>query len=389
MGENETYVVDVKVSDNDKNFLNVNNSNELEVSGITLDAAVTSKEITIEGGQWATAVKTVFTGGTVPAGTTWESFLEAMLCVEKFVGSVNTSRSFTVSCGNINPGLDKTGTVEVGTKVTLGATTANATTASQSLTVSAFTYGYKIGEDGVRTTASAYTETLTPTKTKADDSLKITFTGFTTSVDGETVVATKEGNGTIAKVEMYAMAGTNKVIVAQTGDTYAANTAVTADTIYISTNLKNFYKSDKITPNTYTVTYPATSKTASDTTEYTVTGKYKYFIGDVADYSADYWDTDRSEVVRGLATTGWTNGSETISSVSHTFKEGTKQQTVVLPAAYTSVTGKDVNNGDVAFNLVKTFDFTNAQGYVSSYKVFVAPALDGLGADSKITITMK
>ena len=37
-------------------------------------------------------------------------------------------------------------------------------------------------------------------------------------VDGATVVATKEGNGTIAKVEMYAMNGTNKVVVAQTGD---------------------------------------------------------------------------------------------------------------------------------------------------------------------------
>jgi hypothetical protein len=48
-----------------------------------------------------------------------------------------------------------------------------------------------------------------------------------------------------------------------------------------------------------------------------------------------------------------------------------------------------VNNGDVTFNKVKTFDFTNKQGYVSSYSVFVAPSFDGLGADSKITITIK
>jgi hypothetical protein len=68
---------------------------------------------------------------------------------------------------------------------------------------------------------------------------------------------------------------------------------------------------------------------------------------------------------------------------------GTKQQTVVVPAKYTSVSGKDVNNGDVKFNLVKTFDFTNEQGYISSFKVFVAPATDGLGSDSKITITIK
>ena len=394
MGEEDTYVVDVKVSDDEKNFLEVNESNELEVKGITLDAAKTSKDITVEGGAWESIVKPVF-GDTVPAGTTWESFLEAMLCVEKFVGSVNTSRSFSVSCGNVNPGIkygstDANGkTLEVGTKVTLAKTTANATTASQSLTVSAFTYGYKIGADGERTTATAYTETLTPSKTKADDSLKITFTGFTTDVDGATVVPTKSGNTEIAAVTMYVMPGNNKITVAQTGDTYAASTAVTADTIYISTNLKNYYKSDKTTENTYTVSYPAASKTATDTTDYTVTGATKYFIGDiVAKNENGYWDTDRSEVVRGLATTGWTTAN-TISNVAHTFKVGTKQQAVVVPAKYTTVTGKDANQGDVAFNHVKTFDFTNAQGYVSSYKVFVAPADDGLGSDSKITITIK
>jgi hypothetical protein len=140
--------------------------------------------------------------------------------------------------------------------------------------------------------------------------------------------------------------------------------------------------------NTYTPSFVSMDKTASDSTEYTVTGAHKYFIGDITDYSADYWDTDRSSVVRGLKTSDWATAA-TISNVSHTFKLGTKQQTVVVPSTYSSVSGKDVNNGDVAFNLVKTFDFTNAQGYISSYKVFVAPAADGLGADSTIKITIK
>jgi hypothetical protein len=385
MGENDTYVVDVKVADDEKNFLNVNASNELEVKEITLDVAKTSKEITIEGGKWADAVKTVFTGGTVPAGTTWESFLEAMLCVEKFAGAISISSSFTVSCGNINPGLDKSGTVEVGTKATLNATTANATTASQSLTAKTFTYGYKIGENGVRTTATAYTETLTPVKTKSDDSLKITFTKFV-DANGETM-QTISGNSTLAKVEMYVMEGENKVVVSQTGDTYNSSSAVTADTIYVSTNLKNYYKSDKVTTNTFTVTAPVTSMTAYDSTEYKVTGAHKYYIGDVIDSSYTYWDEDRSSAVQGFATSGWVN--TTTITQEHTFKTGTKQQTVVVPSKFTTVSGKDVNNGDVTFNKVKTFDFTNKQGYVSSYSVFVAPSFDGLGADSKITITIK
>ena len=34
--------------------------------------AVTTKDITIEGGEWATAVKKVFTDGKVPSGTSWQ-----------------------------------------------------------------------------------------------------------------------------------------------------------------------------------------------------------------------------------------------------------------------------------------------------------------------------
>ena len=388
----DTYVVDVKVAadaDDKKNFLDVNTSNELEVTGITLDAAKTSKDIVVEGGAWADSVKQIF-GGTVPAGTTWEAFLEKMLCVEKYAGTITTSSAFTVSLSSaLNPGFDKSGTVEVGTKATLSKVSSLSTTASQSLTAKTFTYGYKLGEDGTYKSATAYTETLTPTLKSSSSALKVTFSGVKDAVNSGNSISTIEANGEIASKTMYIMEGENKVVVSQTGDTYTSSSAVTAGTIYVATNLKNYYKSDEVTPNTYTPTFNSIDKTATGSKEYKVTGATKYFIGDiVAKNENGYWDTDRSEVVRGLATTGWTT-ADTISNVAHTFKVGTKQQAVVVPASYTSVTGKDANQGDVAFNLVKTFDFTNAQGYISSYKVFVAPADDGLGSDSKITITIK
>ena len=385
------YTINVNVAKD--SFLKVNESNELAVTGVTLDAAVTSKDIIIEGGAWESAVKEVFTGGTVPAGTTWESFLESMLCVEKFASPLTATPSFTVSCGNINPGISKTGTVEVGTEIVLNETNANATTASQSLTIKSFAgtdgkvYGYKLGEDGAHVNSSTYQETLTPILKTSNDALKITFSNFTDKVNDGAVIATMSGNTTLPSVTMYAMEGTNKVVVSQTGDTYTSSSAVTAGTIYIATNLKNYYKEDKKTPNTYVPTFAVSDKTASDSTEYTVTGAHYYYIGDVMDYSADYWDTDRSEMIRNLSTKGWANVS-TITK-AHTFGIGTKQQTVVVPSKYTNVSGKDVNNGDVQFNLVKTFDFTNGQGYISSYNVFVAPSTDGLGSDSKITITIK
>lgn len=382
----ENNSINVKISESEDNFLGVNENNELELKEITLDAAKTSKDIVVEGGQWADAVKTVY-GGSVPAGTTWESFLEAMLCVEKFAGSITTSTAFTVSCGNINPGIDKSGTVEVGTKVTLGKTTANATTASQSLTAKTFTYGYKLGEDGSHNSSTTYTETLTPSKTESNDALKITFSNFKDAVNDGSAIEEKTGNGSIDSVEMYAMEGTNKVTVYQTGDTYTSSSAVTAGTIYVATNLKNYYKTDKSTPNTYTPTFVVTSKTASDSTEYTVTGAHKYYIGDVTEYSDEYWNTDRSEVIRGLSTYGWATSS-TISKIEHIFGIGTKQQTVVIPSSYSTVSGVDANNGTVTFNFIKEIDFTNEQGYISKYKVFVAPSQDGLTVDSKIIITI-
>ena len=382
--------VSVKIAEADaenKNFITVNDSNEMAVSGVTLDAAVTSKEILIEGGEWADSVKTAFPEGKVPAGTTLQSFLESMLCVEKFVNSVSQTTAFTVSCGNIDPGLNKSGIVEVGTPVTLNAATANNTTASQSLTVKTFTYGYKVGEGGVHNAATAYTETLTPQLSESKKTLRETFTGFRDAVTGGSVIPEKTGENTLDAVSMYAMEGNNSVTVYQTGDTYQTSTAVTAGTLYIATNLKNYYKSDKRTPNTFTPTFSQTSKTATDSTTYSVTGAHKYFVGDITDYSATYWDEDRSPVVRGLSKQDWATASTV--TVEYTFKTGTRQQTVVVPAKYSSVSGKDVNNGDVTFNLMKTFDFTNAQGFVSSFKAFVAPAPDGLGADSKITITIK
>ena len=216
--------------------------------------------------------------------------------------------------------------------------------------------------------------------------LRLSFTKFASAVQGG-AISDKSASGSIESTTMYVQEGQNSVRIYQTGDTYTSNTAVTAGTIYIATNLKNYYKSDKITPNTYTPLVPAITKTATAQTTYIVTGANKYFIGDITvKDTGTYWNENRSTEVRALAKQGWATAN-TIN-VQYTFKEGTRQQTVVVPSAYQSVTGKDVNNGDVTFNEVKTFEFTNAQGYKSMYKAFVAPAPDGLGADSIITITI-
>ena len=369
-----------------KNYLKVNEDNSLSVEEIGLDDTVTTEDIQVNGGAWASDIKEIY-GDTIPVGTSFQDFLKAMSCKEYFINDVTIVSSFTVNCGNIDPGIDASGTVEVGTKVTLNKTVANDTTARQALTAKTFTYGYKLGENGTHTNSTEYVEKWNLTKDETSQtSLKITFTRFVDALNDGTVLETVSGNTSIDAIEMYAMEGINKVTVYQTGDTYTSSSAMTGGTIYIATNLKNYYKSDKVTPNTYTPSFPVTSKTATDSTEYSVTGAHKYYIGDITDYDADYWLVNRSSVVRGLATSGWATNK--IITTPHTFKVGTKQQTVVVPEVYKNVVGKDVNNGEVTFNYVTTFDFINGQGFVSSYNVFVAPALDGLGTDSLINITM-
>jgi hypothetical protein len=375
-----------------RNYIKVNEDNSLSVEEIGLDDAVTTEAIQVNGGAWAAAIQDIY-GDTIPVGTSFQDFLKAMSCKEYFVSDITTTSSFTVSLSSdLKPTFEgaKSGEiVEVGTKIILGAVEGLNTNARQTLSAQTFTYGYKLGENGAYNSGKVYTEALLPiiSGETGVKNLKLSFTKFASAVQGG-AISDKSASGSIGSTTIYAQEGQNLVRIYQTGDTYTSNTAVTAGTIYIATNLKNYYKSDKVTPNTYTLSVPAITKTATAQTTYTVTGANKYFIGDInVKDNGTYWNENRSTEVIALAEQGWAT-ADTIN-VQYTFKEGTRQQTVVVPSIYQSVTGKDVNNGDVTFNEVKTFEFTNAQGYKSMYKAFVAPAPDGLGADSIITITIK
>ena len=364
------YTVNVNVAED--GFLKVNEENELTVTGVTLDAAVTSKDITIEGGQWATAVKTVFTGGTVPAGTTWQSFLESMLCVEKFDTSYSMSKTFTVSCGTLGEGItgaSNNSSVEVGTKVSLKSFEANPTTASQSYTVSTFDYGYKLGEDGTYNKNTSFKETLTPSLKASNDALTATFTTFVDE-SGNTI-AKISGNTSMGEVKMRVMDGTNKVVIAQTGDTYTASSAVTAGTIYVATNLKNYYKSDKKTPNTYTPSYASEDKTATASTTYTVTGYRNTFYGttsktDAADATFIRTLTKSNKAIAAGDTISFdTNSSDghlrmviasprTIKSVKN--QTGTQDLTALLVGTKATVSVGGVDNfAPISYNV---YDYT-------------------------------
>lgn len=398
----ETNKISVKIAkdtEEKENFIEVNEDNELVLNSITLDAAVISEDIEVNGGAWADEVETVF-DGKIPAGITFEQFLKKMLKKEKFASNFNTTREFSVTLGEINPGIiasDKNingEIVEIGTRVVIGEINPTTTKAIQSLSAGTFTYGYKIGENGSLVNSQVYTEKLKPILTKTASTLQVLFTNLTSDIEGttalENIFKTKDAEEDIITIEpivAYVNKGYNSVTICQTGNTYAANTSVVGSKIYAATSLGNFYTNDEVTDNVYNVVFPETELTAMNQTIYQVTGSNKYFIGGISEYSKDYWNTNRSEEIRGLEEQGWASGN-TIE-IPYIFKEGTKQQTVAVPSEYTKVFGRDRLSGPVEFKLVNSdMNFYNSQGYVSKYNVFVAPVVDGLSVESFINITI-
>ena len=381
--ENKINVLVKESTESQANWLKVKEDNTLAVEEIGLDDAVTTKDIIVEGGQWATAVKTVYTNGIVPSGTSWQSFLESMLCVEKFAGTISTTDNFSVTCAA--PGAGITGatnnsSVEVGTKVTLAGVSAKATEASQSITVKTFTYGYKVGENGAHVNSTAYTETLTPTKTAESSDMKEVFTKFTNK-DGE-VLSTITGSDSLDAVEMYVAEGENKVVISQTGDTYASSTAVTAGTLYVATNLKNYYKTDKKTANTYTPTAKSQEKTASNSSTYTVTGYRNTFYG-----TTNSTATADADFIRELPKSGKAIVADDTLTIKTSASDGHIRMVIASPRTIKTVANK-TNTQDITVTLSnthKTVSVPGANGYAPvSYNVYDYTWSSAFGTDEWI-----
>lgn len=310
-------VIDTKNSK--KNFLKVNEENELEVKGVDADVTVTSSDIMIEGGPLAELAKQAYTDGTLPSGTTIQDFLMNMLCVEKWSATPTQTNSFTTSLtaptvaikdAATNASVAGT-TVEIGTKVKVAGGSANSSSAAQSITVKTMDYGYKIGEDGEKTTDKTYTVALTPDESNSDKVLKMTY-GTLKTLSGDSFVATSnvtKTNEDIPEAELYVPSGASTVYIYQSGSTYTAQSDYEPETLYISTNLSNFYKEDKATDNTFETVNPwatETKKTATASRSAKVTGARAYFYGWMEKGEAVAMEDITSDIVRGLQNSGLT-----------------------------------------------------------------------------------
>ncbi len=394
----ETNKISVKIAKDTvekENFIEINENNELELNEITLDAAVISEDIEVNGGAWADEVETVF-DGKIPAGITFEDFLKRMVKKEKYAREISTIRNFEVILSGNAPTLTSNGVdvnekiVEIGTQVKFSQVVPFSTIATQSISAGTFTYGYKIGENGEYNNSQLYSLELKPELVESASTVQVTFTKLSQDLNGtipvENIYVT-DGNN-VNEVIAYVNEGYNSITLCQTGDTYSSNSNIDKKDIYVATSLKNYTTEDGDV-NIYELTFPVTSATASNKITYHVTGAKKYYIGGINEYSKDYWAKGNpSDIIRNLELQNWASGS-TIET-SYTFKEGTKQQTVVVPSEYTKVIGTDRIGGPVNFEKVaENINFYNQQGYYCKYNVFVAPAYDGLSTKSFINITIE
>ena len=392
---NKISVKIAKDTEEKENFIEINENNELELNEITLDAAVISEDIEVNGGAWAEEIESVF-DGKIPAGITFEDFLKKMVKKEKYVSDVSTKRIFdVVLCGgtvtltsndiDVNEKI-----VEIGTQIKLSKILPSSTKAIQLLSAGSFTYGYKIGENGEYINSQIYNKELVPSLVETASTIQLMFTNLTKDLNGtlplESIYIT--GGSYVDEIVAYVNEGYNSIILCQTGDTYVSNSNIEEKDIYVATSLKN-YNDANGDINIYELTFPTITTTATNKITYHVTGVKKYYVGGISEYSKDFWSKGNpSDVIRNLELQNWASGSSI--ETSYTFKEGTKQQTVAVPSEYTKVIGTDRIGGPVNFELVaKDINFHNQQGYVCKYNVFVAPAYDGLNTNSFINITIE
>lgn len=167
---NDGVTFNVKVATNE-NFLSVNGNNELIVDDMTVDKTLIKEAITIEGGPLATeGIKNAFEGGVIPAGTSIQQVLKALLCVEIYPTPAPNDYKYTakIEAPNITAyvydenGNEKTistnALVEVGQKVYFNSVTAKAVTITPTNpTVSGFTHGYSDSLTGTINTAQSIT----------------------------------------------------------------------------------------------------------------------------------------------------------------------------------------------------------------------------------------
>ena len=258
--------------------IEISSGTPIDLSGYATSADVmTTKNITVTSGEWASAIKNVF-GNIINSGLTFQVFLEKMVNVELYPKNYKPETKFNVYCNTPslyvydinNIRVNSNSNYEVGTKLILNAISVTDTIVdSHYIKTIGLEYGYKIGANGAYTDDTIYIQNLTPELVDSSTKLEAKFTGFTNS--SGVVIGNETGSTGLNSKDLYVGSGSNIINISQSGKTYKTDSTTTIDTIYIASNMGNY--------TTYTPSVSYTAITATANTTLNLTGYIKTFYG--------------------------------------------------------------------------------------------------------------
>ncbi len=387
--------VSVKVSDSGStdNFLvfegAVDGEKSLAVREMKTNVTKTSKDIPVAGGPLADLVSSVYPDG-IPEGTDMQKILMDLLCKEIYPNATVSNGTLTSAFAEPNVTVSSNGqTVEVGTKVTVGAFTAyEPGNTPKARTYSNFTHGYSLADDDTKdgdtppsvsvTGISMNTGTYTITRT-------YTKFGKTTGNTVATADGATASSVTIASDDTLVVEeGANTVKFDIKGPGHKGTVAASPD-YYIISNLGNTDTAKKVAAQAQQNLSNTTATSA--TTTYTVTGAYKYFVGYSTNTAYTQFD---SASVRALTTKTGNLSSSTTVVGGTPIKSNGQSIVVTCPNTYEL---KQVQNGlgaDIKANFSSVGEVNVTTGTIQTpYTVYVYPITNGAVVEYKNLIIGK
>lgn len=361
---------------------------KLAVREIEADDTKLKKPIVVAGLSGQFGAGNYSNGNTIPAGTDIQTILQNLLCKELYPSATSTNGTISNSIAQPTVTLSHSGTIEVGTEVSMTkAEVAESTVSTTPNKVTGMTNGYSAADDdSADSTATSVSKEWSTSRTGNAYSMSATVTKFNGGNTTATTPATVATRSMTATTLGYAAEGTNKIKVSVTGDTFTGSVEE-IPVMYLVSNLGNTDASKKTTKvNAQSNITPAAP---TNSREVSVTGKYKYFLGYSANTAFNQFD---SASVRALtAKTDWIeiDGTTTIVSDKPSMTSNGKSIVVACPAKYKLAT---IQNG-VGANILPNFtsvgnvDVTTGS-ITTSYKVYVYPITNGAAVEFKnVTLT--
>ena len=279
-----------------------------------MDSEGTPRKIASEGGSVDTTPEEIivagldgqlgagnYTNGTViPAGTNIYEIIQNILCKELYPTSVNAKSATAKSTMNdLILKLDKSGTVEVGTLVTLteGKTNGSNVSVTQNSQITGMSYGYSSDNDNERDSmdTSIISNCITKLKDNTYTISAIINEGFDAD-ENINIPEAKTGDGNVSLDETAigcVSEGNNEITISASGATYSYEADAIGKVYYCSnlgkTDASQYHNGVEAVNNE--TTRPTKSTSAN------IIGAYRYFMGYSNNTSYDQFN---SESVRAL-----------------------------------------------------------------------------------------